>query len=126
VLTPEDFILKSDLVNKARLENQPYVVNFPPDEYLASGGQCMAGKSSVHVNADGWLEPCPYSHFASHNLTENPLVDALQSEFFKVIREEFSGKENSSNTCHLFAAQKNVLKIWERTGAESTDKTVSY
>ena len=125
VLNGEDFDLKVQLVKKARFENHPYVVNFPPDEYLASGGYCMAGKTSVHVNADGWLEPCPYSHYASHNLLETPLVEALQSEFFKSLREEFSGEKNLSNTCHLFAMGERVNEIAVTTGAESRDQRES-
>jgi len=125
VLTTEDFQVKAELVSKARLENHPHVVNFPPDEYLANGGKCMAGKSSVHVNADGWLEPCPYSHYASHNLLKTPLVDALQSEFFEAVREEFLGKENSSNTCHLFAMDGRMVELAAVTGAESKDRRPS-
>jgi MoaA/NifB/PqqE/SkfB family radical SAM enzyme len=125
VLTTEDFQIKAELVKNARLESHPYVNNFPPDEYLANGGKCMVGKTSVHVNADGWLEPCPYSHYASHNLLETPLVDALQSNFFEAVREEFLGKENPSNTCHLFAMDERMVELAAVTGAESKDRAPS-
>jgi MoaA/NifB/PqqE/SkfB family radical SAM enzyme len=124
VLTTEDFEVKAELVRKARLESHPYVINFPPDEYQASGGKCMAGKSSVHVNADGWLEPCPYSHYASHNLLETPLIEALQSDFLNALREELDGKVNTSNTCHLFAMSDRVAQIAASTGGESKDLKV--
>jgi MoaA/NifB/PqqE/SkfB family radical SAM enzyme len=124
VLTSEDFQLKAELVKKFRKENHPYIVNFPPDEYLMNNGRCMAGKTSVHVNADGWLEPCPYSHYASHNLLETPLIDALQSKFFKALDDEFMGEKNESNTCHLFAMDKKVEEVAKKTGAESKNQNL--
>jgi MoaA/NifB/PqqE/SkfB family radical SAM enzyme len=122
VLTTEDFQIKADLVMKFREENHPYIVNFPPDEYLMNNGRCMAGKTSVHVNADGWLEPCPYSHYASHNLLDTPLIEALQSKFFKALSNEVLDEKNLSNTCHLFAMEKRVKEVADLTGAESRDE----
>jgi MoaA/NifB/PqqE/SkfB family radical SAM enzyme len=122
VLTAEDFRIKAELVDKFRRENHPYIVNFPPDEYLVNNGFCMAGKTSVHVNADGWLEPCPYSHYASNNLLETPLIDALQSKFFKALSEELMSVKNQSNTCHLFAMEEKVKEVAVHTGAESKDQ----
>jgi len=51
------------------------VINFPPAEYDWGGCQA-AGKGFLHINADGWVEPCPFSHFASDNLMEKPLAEA--------------------------------------------------
>ena len=124
VLTPEDFKEKADLIEVARRDSRPFIVNFPPDEYLVNGGVCLAGKGSVHVNADGWLEPCPYSHYASHNLLETPLLDALRSDFFDAVRDEFSGKKNASDTCHLFAMDGRMREIAAAAGAESKDRAL--
>jgi MoaA/NifB/PqqE/SkfB family radical SAM enzyme len=122
VLIAEDFQIKAELVNNLRKDNHPCIVNFPPDEYLMNNGICMAGKTSVHVNADGWLEPCPYSHYASDNLLDTPLIEALQSKFFETLDEELISEKNQSNTCHLFALEKRVKEVAQKSGAESKDQ----
>jgi MoaA/NifB/PqqE/SkfB family radical SAM enzyme len=121
VLSEQDFSVKEELVNRARDDCRPYIVNFPPDEYKMNNGRCMAGKGSVHINPDGWLEPCPYSHFASHNLLETTIIDALKSDFFKALRDELAENKNLSHTCQLFSMRDKMTEIAIQTGAESKD-----
>ena len=121
ILTDQDFAVKEELVNKARDDCRPYIVNFPLDEYKINNGMCMAGKSSVHINADGWLEPCPYSHYASHNLLETTIIDALKSDFFNTLRSELAENPNRSHTCQLFSMRNKMSEIAIQTGAKSKD-----
>ena len=104
-----------------RASHVKMLVNFPLDEYKISNGMCMAGKSSVHINADGWLEPCPYSHYASHNLLETTIIDALKSDFFNTLRSELAENPNRSHTCQLFSMRNKMSEIAIQTGAKSKD-----
>ncbi len=51
------------------------------------GGCLAAGRGIVHINADGYVEPCPFVPYSDANLNDVSLKDALQSRFLKAIRE---------------------------------------
>lgn len=49
---------------------------------------CIAGgRSYLHVNNRGDIEPCGFVHFATDNINRTPLAEALQSPFFREIRK---------------------------------------
>ena len=49
-------------------------------------GGCIAGKHYLHVNNEGWVEPCIFTHFATDNLNETSLAEAFNGRYFKEIR----------------------------------------
>jgi len=68
-----------------------------------SGGCIAGGREYFHVNHRGDVEPCIFCHFATHNINECSLAEALTSPFFAAIRESqpFSYKKASpSRTIH--------------------------
>lgn len=49
---------------------------------------CMAGgQRYLHIISSGEVEPCVFVHFAVDNIKEKSLLEVLQSDFFKAIRE---------------------------------------
>ena len=120
VLTGEDMALKKDLVAQRYSEARPLVINFPPDEY--EQGACQAaGRGFIHINADGLVEPCPFSHFAADSIVDKPLHDVLASPFMCGLRDAMTGWDNPSGECLLFAHQTDVCTIARQTGAVCTD-----
>jgi MoaA/NifB/PqqE/SkfB family radical SAM enzyme len=60
-------------------------VDFWNDGCLTQG--CIAaGRKYFHVNAQGDVEPCVFCHFASDNIKEKSLIEALNSPLFREIR----------------------------------------
>ncbi len=120
VLTDADLALKAQELAKRNAEAKPLALNFPPDEYQGAGCQ-SAGKGFLHVNADGFVEPCPFCHYAADNLKEKPLREILRSPFLSSLRETFEQDLNYRGTCMLFAKAEMVKSIAAETGARRTD-----
>jgi len=120
ILTPEDRQRKATRLESRYAEARPLVLNFPPDEY-ASGSCQSAGRGFFHINADGFAEPCPFSHYASENVREKHLADILRCGFFGELRREFEGCANPEGHCMLFLHDDRVRQIAARTGAHCTE-----
>ncbi len=98
-LTDEDMEYKKKELEARNMEARPAVVNFPPDEY--NGQSCQsAGRGLIHINADGFVEPCPFSHYARDNVKDKSLIEILASEFFTDIRDRFE-HEPFKKSCML-------------------------
>jgi MoaA/NifB/PqqE/SkfB family radical SAM enzyme len=119
VLTKSDMEFKKLEVAKRNLEMKPLLMNFPPEEYDAEGCK-SAGKGLIHINADGFVEPCPFCHYACDNIKEKRLESILASDFFSSIRSEFS-KIGFNSTCLLFEHDNKIKEIASRTNATKTD-----
>jgi MoaA/NifB/PqqE/SkfB family radical SAM enzyme len=83
-------------------------------------GGCIAGKWYAHVNSEGWVEPCIFTHFATHNLNECTLEEALTSDYFREIqkRQPFNG--NLLMPCMLIDNPHESREIVRLTGARPT------
>jgi MoaA/NifB/PqqE/SkfB family radical SAM enzyme len=81
--------------------NKPMLfVDFWNDGCLTQG--CIAaGKKYFHVNARGDVEPCVFCHFASDNIKEKSLMEALNSPLFREIRSRQPLSENLFRPCLL-------------------------
>ncbi len=75
-------------------------VDFWNDGCLTQG--CIAaGRKYFHVNANGDVEPCVFCHFASDNIKEKPLIEALNSPLFREIRSRQPFSKNFFRPCLL-------------------------
>ena len=64
-------------------------------------GCIAAGKRYFHVNAMGDIEPCVYTHIATHNVRDTSLRDALMSPLFRAIRDRQPHNENHLRPCMI-------------------------
>lgn len=90
-------------VNGARRIREKYplfVIDFWNDAPYV-GGCIAAGKDYVHVNANGDVEPCIFTHFAVDNVKEKSLREALTSPFFRGIRARQPFDKNLLLPCQL-------------------------
>jgi len=120
VLDDSDREYKEKALLERNKEARPPIFNLPADEY--KDGQCLAaGKGMIHINADGYIEPCPYSHFAVDNIKEKPIKDILQSKFLEELRELTASLDNPKKECLLFSHKIEVEKVAKRAGAIRTE-----
>jgi MoaA/NifB/PqqE/SkfB family radical SAM enzyme len=83
-------------------------------------GGCIAGKWYAHVNSEGWVEPCIFTHFATHNLNECTLEEALTSDYFREIQKRQPFNENLLMPCMLIDNPHESREIMKLTGARPT------
>jgi MoaA/NifB/PqqE/SkfB family radical SAM enzyme len=120
VLTADDRVYKQKELEQRNKEAHPIVFNLPTDEY--KGGACMsAGRGFIHINADGFVEPCPFSHVATDNIKDTSLDKILASPFFREIRAAFDHQPDPHAGCLLFTHASQVATIARRYGAHPTD-----
>ncbi len=64
-------------------------------------GGCIAGKHYLHINNEGWVEPCIFTHFATDNIAETSLAAAFNSPYFREIRARQPFNHNLLMPCML-------------------------
>lgn len=120
ILTDADRQYKAAAIARRLAEARPPVANFPADEY-ADGSCQAAGRGMIHINADGYVEPCPFAHYAADTVREKPLADILASPFLTAVRTETAHLPNPRGECLLVAHRPKLHAIAQRTGALCTD-----
>lgn len=101
-------------------ENKPLLlVDFWNDGVL-SGGCIAGGRLYFHINHRGDVEPCIFCHFASDNIHDKPLAEALNSSFFQGIRAEQPFCYNTLRPCPMIDHPQTMWRIIKEHGAEPT------
>lgn len=80
-----------------------------------SGGRCY-----FHVNHKGDVEPCIFCHFATHNVNNCTLVEALASPFFKSIKESQPFGYNTLRPCPMIDHHSAMWSIIKQHNAKPT------
>jgi len=110
-------------LNQQRIKQKKklIIIHMPDDEY-EMGGTCMAaGRGFLHINAQGYAEPCPFSHWASDSIKTKSLKQILQSPFFKYIRDHSELLKKPKMGCALYEQRKKIKKIVKKLNIEPTD-----
>jgi MoaA/NifB/PqqE/SkfB family radical SAM enzyme len=103
-------------------EREPIVLlNMPGDEY-DENDRCLAvGRGSVHVNAQGFVEPCPFAHYARENIKTHSFREILESPFLKALREHSTALTKGDIGCALVSNGEILKAIAEEHEAVSTN-----
>jgi len=96
-----------------------FLIHSPGDEEFM-GGCVSAGRGFAHVTPRGDLTPCPVSNIATHNLTLCSLRDGLNSDLFKIIRENEHLLETNGSPCALFSHPEEVNLLAKKAKAYKT------
>ncbi len=96
---------QSDGINEIaeRLRNKypALFMAFPGGELNFDG--CLAGgKGFIHINAEGLVEPCPFSPYSDADLTKVTLIEALKSPLLREIRAHSKQLLESDGICALW------------------------
>lgn len=82
---------------------------------------CLAGgKQYVHINANGDVEPCVFCHFATHNVNNSTVTEALAAPFMKDIRDNIPYDGNTLRACMLIDRPEVFRKHYEKHQPYST------
>jgi len=100
MVTPEQRSRARERLAYFRTTKPMLFVDFWNDGCLTQG--CIAaGRKYFHVNARGDVEPCIFCHFASDNIKEKSLMEALNSPLFREMRSRQPFSENLFRACPL-------------------------
>ena len=84
------------------------LVQFPQDEYGDANLCTGAGRASLHINAQGGVEPCPFVPISLDNIRQGGLKAAILSSFLKAIREQSHLMARQQMACSLFEHLEEV------------------
>ena len=85
------------------------------------GGCIAGGRSYLHINANGDIEPCAFIHFSDSNIKEKTLLEAFKSPLFMQYRNNQPFNENHLRPCPLLDNPHCLAEMIDCSGAESTD-----
>ncbi len=98
------------------------LIHFPDDEYGKDGCCSAAGKTSIHINSQGGVEPCPFVNIAVDNVRRGGLVSAFRSSFLQKIRECPELLTRNGYACDLFDHRDQVQEIAGQCQPGATDR----
>ncbi len=95
------------------------IADFWNDAPLTAG--CInGGRSYFHINHKGDVEPCIFVHFATHNIRECSLEEALNSPFFKGLRRMQPFCYNTLRPCPIIDHPEIIRTAIKKYGAYPT------
>jgi MoaA/NifB/PqqE/SkfB family radical SAM enzyme len=95
VPTPEQRVYCGQRVSELRRKYPIFLADFWNDGPAAGG--CLAGaRTYLHILNSGRVEPCVFAHFGVDNIREKTILEAVNSPFFKAIRQEFPYNESAN------------------------------
>jgi MoaA/NifB/PqqE/SkfB family radical SAM enzyme len=100
MVTPEQRNHLRKQVMHFRRAKPMFILDFWNDGPHVRG--CIAGgRRYFHINANGDVEPCVYTHVAMHNIKDVSLTEALNSPLFRAIRKRQPMNENQLRPCMI-------------------------
>lgn len=118
--TPEQRELVYNRIREHRSTKPLFAIDFQNDGEFVGG--CIAGgRSYLHINANGDVEPCAFIHYADSNIREKRLLDILRSPLFMAYHDGQPFNDNMMRPCPMLENPEKLREIVEKTGARSTD-----
>lgn len=119
MVTPEQRDYLRRQVIRFRREKPVFVLDFWNDGPHVEG--CIAGgRRYFHINANGDVEPCVYTHIAQHNIRDVSLAEALDSRLFRCIRNRQPHNCNHLRPCMIIDNPHVYRQVIEESGAYFT------
>lgn len=74
----------------------------------------------MHINAAGDVEPCAFIHYATDNINDVSLKEALASPLMRAYQKRQPFNQNMLRPCPLIDNPEKLVEIIEESGARST------
>ncbi len=105
-------------------KNKPIlIIDFWNDAPVVGG--CIAGgQYYFHINSKGDVEPCIFVHLATDNIKQKSLKEAVNSPFFKSIRNQQPFSQNLLRPCMIIDHPKVLRNLCAECKPYSTDSEV--
>jgi len=118
--TPEQRAYMYRRVREIRKTKPIFMIDFWNDGEFTNG--CIAGgRSYLHINAAGDVEPCAFIHYSNVNIYDVSLLDALRSPLFMAYRRNQPFNGNPLRPCPLLDNPEKLAAMVKESGAKSTD-----
>ena len=86
-----------------------------------AGGCIAGGRSYLHINAAGDVEPCAFIHYADSNIREHTLLEALRRPLFMQYHHRQPFNDNMLQPCPLLDNPRQLREMVSQAGARSTE-----
>ena len=97
--------------------HKPIVLSqFPDDEYGVENRCSGAGRTSLHINSQGDIEPCPFMPVTHENIRNGGLLAACQSPFLRAIREQPELLQRQRYACALYEHRAELNGLARQVG----------
>jgi len=85
-----------------------------PEDEAVMGGCAAAGRQVLHLGPSGEITPCPLVPFSPFRLGQVSLLEALESGYFRELRERSRAWERLDGACAYRAAHAELAEICAR------------
>ncbi len=117
--TPEQRTYMYEKVLEHRRTKPIFIMDFWNDGEVSNG--CIAGgKRYLHINARGDVEPCAFVHYASCNIKDVSLKEALGSPLMRAYQKRQPFNMNHHRPCPLIDNPEMMVEIVKESGAYPT------
>lgn len=110
MVTPEERNEFREEILRVRNTKEVFPVDFWGDAPFVGG--CIAGKHYMHINSEGQVEPCIFTHFATDNIRDVSLFEAFNSPYFREIRSRQPFNDNLLMPCMLIDNPHHSRRSW--------------
>lgn len=106
-------------VRELRSQKPIFLMDFWNDGEYVHG--CIAGgRTYMHINAHGDVEPCAFIHYSDVNIRDVSLWEALHSPLFREYRSHQPFNGNHLRPCPLLDNPQSLVDMVRQSGAVST------
>ena len=118
--TPEQREIMYNKMREYRNTKPLFTIDFQHDGEFVGG--CIAGgRSYLHINANGDIEPCAFIHYSDSNIKDYSLLEAYKRPLFMAYKEGQPFNENMLRPCPMLENPEALRDMVRRSGAYSTD-----
>jgi MoaA/NifB/PqqE/SkfB family radical SAM enzyme len=119
MVSPEQREFMYRKINEFRSTKPIFTIDFWNDGFHSEG--CLAGgRTYLHINSNGDVEPCAFIHYSNVNIKEVSLLKALQSPIFMQYRRNQPFNKNHLRPCPLLDNPEKLKAMVDKSGAKST------
>jgi MoaA/NifB/PqqE/SkfB family radical SAM enzyme len=120
MVTPEQRKYMYYNIRRLRSTKPLFAMDFYNDAKYVHG--CIAGgRSYLHINANGDIEPCAFVHFSDANIRTDTLLGALKKPLFMAYHDNQPFNDNMLRPCPLVDNPGRLTLMVNQTGARSTE-----
>ncbi|NMA06759.1 MAG: radical SAM protein [Ruminococcaceae bacterium] len=107
-------------IREYRKSKPIFTIDFQNDGEFVNG--CIAGgRSYLHINANGDIEPCAFVHYADSNIRSHTLLEAYKRPLFMSYKEGQPFNENLLRPCPMLENPECICSMVKRSESYSTD-----
>ena len=118
--SPEQREVMYHKIREYRKTKPIFTIDFQNDGQYVKG--CIAGgRSYLHINANGDIEPCAFIHYADSNIRTHTLLEALKRPLFMAYKEGQPFNDNLLRPCPMLENPECLCNMVKKSGAHSTD-----